>query len=395
MMNKSVGKAWQELLLDVSHIWSWTFDYDFHLLKTNCISPRLFTKIMLEEKHMEVLSASRPDDAPLILSNEMGLMFSAVFGEKEIWFLGPVYSVEVNEQDIEKLLIPYQLKPQTSVALIDNLRQVPMVSSYNLFEKTIMLHRLITGELTSVSDLRYHITKKEQKKTDTEPKEIRHAPHLAEKQLLENVRRGNLDYRKALSKAATVSPGIRAKTGDPVRQAKYSVIAFITLCSRAAIEGGLPSDTAYTLSDTYSTALDACTTISEITVISHAMYEDFITRVHRCKAAAGMSRGVRIACDYMEMHPEEEINLALLAEKTGYTAYYLSRKIKQETGVTPAAYLQKVRLEQAKTWLEASRMSIQEISDRLRFCSRSYFSDVFSREYGVSPAAWRETYLNM
>ena len=91
------GKALQELLLDICHIWSWTFDYEFNLIRTNSISPNLFTKIMLEEKHREVLALSRPGDKPLILSNTMGLMFSAVFGEKDIWFLGPVYTVEVND----------------------------------------------------------------------------------------------------------------------------------------------------------------------------------------------------------------------------------------------------------------------------------------------------------
>ena len=349
---------------------------------------------MLEEKHMEALAASRPGDKPLILSNTMGLMFSAVFGEKDIWFLGPVYTVDVTERDIEKLLIPYHLKPTTTAALIDNLRQVPMVSTSGMLEKTLMLHRLITGELTTVSDLRYHVAEERRKKAEID-RPAGHAPILAEKQLLDNVRTGNLDFRKALTKAAAVSSGIRVRTGDPVRQAKYSVIAFITLCSRAAMEGGLPADTAYTLTDTYSTAIDACTTVSELSAISHTMYEDFITRVHRCRAASGMSRGVKIACDYMEMHPDEEIDLAFLAGKTGYAPYYFSRVFKKETGTTVADYLRKVRLEQARILLSSTRMGIQEISDRFRFCSRSHFSDAFSREYGISPAAWREEHLNL
>ncbi len=79
MISEDVGNALQDLLLDVCHIWAWTFDYDFKLLKTNCISPNLFSKIMLDKKHMEALAQSKPGDAPLILSEHMGLMFSAVF----------------------------------------------------------------------------------------------------------------------------------------------------------------------------------------------------------------------------------------------------------------------------------------------------------------------------
>lgn len=43
----------EELFLDFSGIWSWTFSYDFELLEHNCPSPNLFTKIMLEELYRE------------------------------------------------------------------------------------------------------------------------------------------------------------------------------------------------------------------------------------------------------------------------------------------------------------------------------------------------------
>ena len=79
--------------------------------------------------------------------------------------------------------------------------------------------------------------------------------------------------------------------------------------------------------------------------------------------SSGMSRGVRLCCDYIEMHPTEEITLELLARIAGYTPYYISRKFKQEMGVTPAAYLQRIRLEEAARLLSTTRQSVQVISD--------------------------------
>ena len=393
MISHQTGKAFRNLLLNVCRIWSWRMDYDGKLIETNCESPNLFFRIMLEDSHREALMASQPGDMPLIFSNNMALMFSAVFGEKEIWMLGPVYAAQVTDQDLRSLLVPYHLKEQTQADLIKNLLLVPLVPSVNLFEKTLMLHQLINDTLIEVSDFRYHVIRHERGSVRQE--EQAHSPLIVEQALLDHVRKGNLNYQRAFTRAATASPGIRVQTGNPIRQAKYSVVAFITLCCRAAIEGGLPADTAYMLQDNYTTNLDSCKTYAEVAVISHTMYDDYVRRVHRHIVTAGRSRGVQLCCDNMEMHLTEEITLEGLARHAGYSTYYLSRKFKQEMGMAPAFYLQKLRLEEAARLLSTTRTSVQEISEHLHFCSRSYFTEVFTREVGISPAAYREKHMNI
>ncbi len=387
-------EVFREIIHDICHVWSWSFDYDLNLLDTNCIAPNLFSKILLHADYMNKLKESGFKDPPLIVTSQMGFMYAAVFGEKEIRVLGPVYTLDLSERDLRRLLKPYKLKDETQDALLDNLKKVPMISSSSLFEKTLMLHELATQETLGFSDLRYHADYVHVARVGTDDPDRGHSPILNEKRLLDAVREGNENYHEVLSEAAMHSHGIRAKTGDPLRQAKYSVVAFITLCSRAAIEGGLPVDTAYTLSDTYTTSLDALKTISEVTALSHTMYEDFITRVHHCRSLSGRSREVRIACDYMDLHPEETITLEFLSERVGYAPYYLSRKIREETGMTPAEYLNKARLREAKILLESSGLSIQEISDRLNYSSRAYFSKLFAKETGMPPARYRAEHLN-
>ena len=55
-------------------------------------------------------------------------------------------------------------------------------------------------------------------------------------------------------------------------------------------------------------------------------------------------------------------------------------------------YLRRARLEHARHLLEVSHESIQDISDRLQFSSRNHFSKAFSKQYGISPSAYREQY---
>ena len=60
MISHQTGKAFRNLLLNVCRIWSWRMDYDGKLIETNCESPNLFFRIMLEDSHREALMASQP-----------------------------------------------------------------------------------------------------------------------------------------------------------------------------------------------------------------------------------------------------------------------------------------------------------------------------------------------
>lgn len=71
---------------------------------------------------------------------------------------------------------------------------------------------------------------------------------------------------------------------------------------------------------------------SELTAISHTMYEDFIKRVHKKRSNPQLSSLVQRCCDYIEMHVEEKLRIRDLAQKLGYTEYYLSKRFKKEVG---------------------------------------------------------------
>lgn len=213
---------------------------------------------------------------------------------------------------------------------------------------------------------------------------------MTEKKLLDMVRTGNLEYHTALAEAGAVSPGIRVGSADPIRQAKYSVVAFITLCTRAAIEGGLSSEIVYTLSDTYTQGVDMAQSVSQVAAVSHTMYDDLIRRVNQVRRESGISRPVRICCDYIDTHPEEELTLRVLANKVGYTENYLARKFKREMGTPINAYVRKARVHRAKMLLSATNLGISDIAERLHFCSWSYFSEAFQNEVGMTPSEYRE-----
>ncbi|MGQ9494492.1 MAG: helix-turn-helix transcriptional regulator [Anaerolineae bacterium] len=68
---------------------------------------------------------------------------------------------------------------------------------------------------------------------------------------------------------------------------------------------------------------------------------------------------------------------------------HLTRCFRQETGLTPVAYLNRYRIQQAKELLKRTDSTITRIATEVGFSDGSYFARVFQREEGVSPSAYR------
>ena len=270
-------------------------------------------------------------------------------------------------------------------------RKLPILSWARVQEYALMLHYLITGEKIRQSALRFFsrgglspVNGKEIPVTDT------HGTYLAEQEMLRMVREGDLELVRHIDRmAVTGTMGQLAQTGDALRQMKNAVQVSVTLFSRAAIEGGLSPETAYTLCDRYFQNVEAAKSLSELTGVATTMHRDFVERVHAVRTQK-LSREIEAACSYIERHLEEELSIASLASYAGYMEYYFSKKFKRELGLTPAEYIRKKRLEKAALLLRSSDLDAQQIATRLQFCSQSYFTDCFRKEYGISPTKYRK-----
>lgn len=398
-MRENQIQAFFQMMQECYNVCGWMFDRELTLRYTNSLCPNLYRTMLLERGQGEaILEHAAKSDVPMIVSDSIGLMWGVVeekSGKPEdvgdFYVLGPILNKEVPTQMLDGLLIPFELSLPDKWALINNLSVLPCISTVIFFQQVIMLHYYVNGQKVRISAFNYYTPRQKSRITATRlNEEVPHATPLTEKKLLDMVRTGNLEYHTALAEAGAASPGIRAKSSDPIRQAKYSVVAFITLCTRAAIEGGLSSEIAYTLSDTYTQSVDNAQTISQVAAVSHTMYDDYIRRVNQVRRESGISRPVRICCDYIDTHPENELTLEMLAKKVGYTENYLARKFKAEIGMPINAYVRKARIHRAKMLLSSTAMSIQEIADLLHFCSRSYFAEAFQKETGMTPTEYRE-----
>lgn len=164
----------------------------------------------------------------------------------------------------------------------------------------------------------------------------------------------------------------------------------LTLVSRAAVDGGLPQRTAFSLCSDYRSRLEKSRTAKELTQIGNEMVRDYAARVHNMKRYAKCSPAIRLCCEYIDTHPADKLTLEELAEKAGYSPSHLSRKFNREMGCSIITYIQNSKLERACYLLANTTESVDDISSELGFNARSYFTTVFKNHTGMSPTEYRK-----
>jgi transcriptional regulator GlxA family with amidase domain len=69
-----------------------------------------------------------------------------------------------------------------------------------------------------------------------------------------------------------------------------------------------------------------------------------------------------------------------------------SRVFKRETDMSPAAFVEAVRVDRSKTLLEASNWPLARIAERAGFGSVSGLQRSFQKHLGVTPTQYRERF---
>jgi signal transduction histidine kinase/CheY-like chemotaxis protein len=109
---------------------------------------------------------------------------------------------------------------------------------------------------------------------------------------------------------------------------------------------------------------------------------------HKRKWGSETQRAVLKAVVYIHTHFAEFITRRDIADFVGLSERHLTRCFRQVMGITPISYLNRFRINQAKTLLATGKKEITEIALDVGFSSSGYFTRVFRDEVGVSPSAY-------
>ena len=88
-------------------------------------------------------------------------------------------------------------------------------------------------------------------------------------------------------------------------------------------------------------------------------------------------------------HVGEDLSVAALAARANMSERSFARKFLAETGVTPARFIEQVRIDAARRLLSATALASVEVAGRTGFGSEERMRRAFQRRLKVSPGAFR------
>lgn len=107
------------------------------------------------------------------------------------------------------------------------------------------------------------------------------------------------------------------------------------------------------------------------------------------KTGDSMQQIVWQAVDYIRIHYFEPLTLSVLAEKYSVESTYFSKMFRKETGENVMQYIAKMRIENAKEYMNRGSMNLTEIAFVVGYDDYTYFNKVFRKLEGISPREYR------
>jgi AraC family transcriptional regulator of arabinose operon len=89
------------------------------------------------------------------------------------------------------------------------------------------------------------------------------------------------------------------------------------------------------------------------------------------------------------MHMAEVLDVPTLAAHAGMSPSRFAHLFRRTFGITPMAYVERVRMEEAKALLATGTLPIKRIAQLVGYDRGLYFSRRFRRAMGCSPSVWR------
>lgn len=116
-----------------------------------------------------------------------------------------------------------------------------------------------------------------------------------------------------------------------------------------------------------------------------------LRRICEIKSSLNQYSGpVRDIIGYVKQNYTQKISLEQVSSLVHLNKSYVSVLFKKETGEKFSDFLLRVRLEESRRLLGATRKSIQEIAGMAGFPDAAYFSRAFKERYGKSPMEYRK-----
>ena len=320
--------------------------------------------------------------------------------------LGPTCQVTGHDQELRELAFLADVPPEDVGDFVRGMKEIVRLPFESVLQILCTLNYMLNHEKLELKDITIHdeeqnglhnLLGREQahQSLSAFPGDIQvtesHNSYSQEQFLLNVVRKGDsavlLEW---FASAPAVRGGTLAK--EQLRQVRNTFIVSTTLVSRAAIQGGMNEDEAFSLSDAYIRKCEVLNTPQQISNLQYHMVLDYTERVEKIRRGKYPSTLVRDVADYVHRHLSEPVSTEAIARELFVSRPYLSSKFKEEMGETLTDFILNEKMEEAKRLLRYTDKTATMIGSYLGFSSQSHFCRVFKKYTGHTPAEYRKKY---
>lgn len=175
--------------------------------------------------------------------------------------------------------------------------------------------------------------------------------------------------------------------GSPIRSSKNLGFVLNTMCRIAAERGGVHPVYLHNISERFAIQIERVSSLPQLKKLFVSMAMEYCDLVNSM-ATGQYSPIVSKAVDYIQLNLGSPLLLKDIAEHVHVNPSHLSRKFKEETGLTINEFINRKRIEEAKLYLQRGNSSVTDVAFMVGFNDLNYFSKVFKRYTSKTPTQY-------
>lgn len=357
-----------------------------------------FSPLMQSDNLRRMLrDGMQAQDGPFLLHGSYECYYACLRVEDGYLYMGPMCHERLGPVKRRQMLRAHGIEaddpPALPVFTLPEMRNMILLVNSALEnaslenEELLQLNRLISETDGQYQREQAQFVLKEEAENDDDA--WRHT-YQEEQMILQAVREGRAEDAVRLAESMDRDTG-RLSENNLGHWHNLAIVG-ITLCSRAAIVGGVSPRSAYRISGYYIQKCDAAQDAAHLLHYRNRAIEELAGRVLEKQNRSHAFNHVERCKNYIREHCRERISLDDVAALVELSPTYLSRLFKREAGMCFQDYVNMERVNRAADLLLFSDLSLPEIAQYVHFPNQSYFGKIFKKVKGMSPGAYRDRY---
>ncbi|MDY0287905.1 MAG: helix-turn-helix domain-containing protein [Sphaerochaeta sp.] len=306
---------------------------------------------------------------------------------------GPVMTLDVNEV-IEEDVVAHVGDKDGLVRILETIPQVDVRRVHSLSEVLRMCSGWASGysehhmvESRQSLELQSRLSESIQLLKSEGREQVHCYPIEKESALQEAIRWG--DKAKAMKIMNELLGIIFFSSGNSLERISFRVMEILSILSRAAVRGGADEEQVLTKSLQCQKEIRNYSSLEGISVWLAKVLRSYMEMVFVSMDSEydpTIAKGLR----YIHSNYSGRLSLEEAAHSAGLSPNYFSNLFNARMGVSFSTYVNRVRIEHARSLLLDTSLPIIEVAAMVGFEEQSYFSKVFKEVTTLTPGKYRK-----